>query len=113
MSHVGDERIAHEFFPRHIKLTSEQSQLILVPLINGVRVAGHVSKPGQGLHLERTGAQRLTESIAATVDELDIGIGVGYLIRPSVSDVDDDTRCSGPMSVDEVQYKPFHLNAPA
>lgn len=67
---TGDTEIAHQSFPRHIKLTSEQIQLVLVPLIDRVGVARHISKPGQSFHLERPWAQSLTESVAALVDKL-------------------------------------------
>lgn len=69
---MGNEEIAHQSFPRHIKLTSKQGQLILVPLIDRVGVARHISKPGQSFHLEGPWAQGLAKSIAALIDKLDV-----------------------------------------
>lgn len=65
-----------------------------MPLIDRLGVAGHVSKPGQGFHLEGSRSQGLAESVATPIDKLDVGVGVGDFIGPSISDVDDDTGCS-------------------
>jgi hypothetical protein len=64
----GTKDRTYQFFLRHIELTAKQRQLIRMPLVDLLGVSRDVSQPWQGLHLERSWSQGLTQSVSAMVD---------------------------------------------